>query len=153
MKLCNIINKRFNNIGVINTLIHLLIYNLVIILFKTDALENFIEVIANTIAFIVASLFSYMANAYFTFKKKTSNYSFWFSMLSFLIKLILSDLLVILFKFILIKLSLESLIFLIPIPVTCILLPLQYIVFKYIFRNEKSIPQSWNAYFFILTKK
>ncbi|HHU55983.1 MAG TPA: hypothetical protein GXZ48_04770 [Acholeplasmataceae bacterium] len=145
MKLSNIINKRFITfciIGVINTLIHLLIYNLVIILFKTDALENFIEVIANTIAFIVASLFSYMANAYFTFKKKTSNYSFWFSMLSFLIKLILSDLLVILFKFILIKLSLESLIFLIPIPVTCILLPLQYIVFKYIFRNEKSIPQS-----------
>jgi len=127
-----LINKIFNRtfitfciIGGLNTLVHLIIYN---------ALLNIYHIIiVNTIAFIVASLFSYWANARFTYKTKMNNTSFWLSMLTFAVKLILNNALVILFEFIFKEFNLEFLIPFIPIPVTLIILPLQFLVFNKIF--------------------
>lgn len=127
-----LINKIFNRtfitfciIGGLNTLVHLIIYN---------ALLNIYHIIiVNTVAFIGASFFSYWANATFTYKTKMDNTSFWLSMLTFAIKLILSNVLVIIFKFIFKEFNLVTLIPLIPIPVTLVILPLQFLVFNRIF--------------------
>jgi putative flippase GtrA len=114
-------------IGVINTLVHLVVYNL---LLKYDI------ILANTVAFIIASLFSYWANSTFTYKKKMNHNSFIASMITFLFKLFLSNGLTLLFEFIFVKLGMEDFIKLIPIPVTCIILPLQFLVFNRIFNPQ-----------------
>ena len=117
-------------IGVLTTLIHLFIYNL--------ALEPFDVISANTIAFILSSLFSYSMNARFAFKKEVNNTSFWLSMFAFLIKLLASNGLTFLFDKLANYLALPQLIKLIPIPVTCIIFPIQYIIFHYIFIISKN---------------
>lgn len=117
-------------IGVITTLIHLLIYNL--------TLEPFDVIPANTIAFILSSLFSYSMNARFAFKKEINNTSFWLSMFAFLIKLLASNGLTFLFDKLAIFLALPQLIKFIPIPVTCIIFPIQYIIFHHIFIVSKN---------------
>lgn len=111
-------------IGVINTLVHLSVYNL---LLGTHTL------IANTVAFIVASIFSYWANSTFTYKTKMNHHSFLASMLTFLGKLLLSNLLTLGFEWLFIRMNQENLIKLIPIPVTIIILPMQFLVFNRIF--------------------
>ncbi|MGE4571435.1 MAG: GtrA family protein, partial [Candidatus Izemoplasmatales bacterium] len=59
----------FGIIGVVNTLIHMLVYGLIYNLLsdQTNYLSAMIAFIANAIAFVSASTFSYFANAYFTF--------------------------------------------------------------------------------------
>ena len=115
-------------IGVLNTLVHLSVYNL---------LMSLGTLVANTIAFIIASLFSYWANSTFTYKTKMSNNSFIASMITFIVKLGLSDGLTLLFEYIFIRYHYQELIKLIPIPVTIILLPLQFLVFNRIFIPKK----------------
>lgn len=117
-------------IGVLTTLIHLFIYNI--------TFEKIGVLTANTIAFIVSSLFSYLTNARFSFGKKTNHTSFWLSMFTFLLKLLASNGLTLMFEKILISLDWSHLIKLIPIPVTCILFPIQFIVFHYIFKISKN---------------
>lgn len=115
-------------IGVLNTLVHLSVYNL---------LMSLGTLVANTIAFIIASLFSYWANSTFTYKTKMSNNSFIASMITFIVKLGLSDGLTLLFEYIFIRYHYQELIKLIPVPVTIILLPLQFLVFNRIFIPKK----------------
>lgn len=117
-------------VGVLTTLIHLAIYNL--------AYVDMGVVLANTIAFILSSLFSYFTNARFSFGKKMNNTSFWLSMLTFLIKLFASNGLTFLFEKLFIAIDMENLIKLIPIPVTCILFPVQYLVFNKIFTSSNN---------------
>ncbi|HEY8444606.1 MAG TPA: GtrA family protein [Bacilli bacterium] len=121
-------------IGVINTLLHLLVYNFFLLLFEKDEIFNIFdsyqEVIANTIAFISASVFSYWANATITFKAKMNYTSFGLLMLVFIMRLILSDFLVLVFKYIFLQLDLDQFIKIIPIPVSCILIPLQFLAFN-----------------------
>jgi putative flippase GtrA len=124
---------KFCIIGVINTFIHLIIYNLV--------LSTYSGTISNTIAFIAASIFSYFANTIFTYKKKIMKTTFVLAMLVFLVKLGFSDGLEYLFTLILEKNELPNLIKLNPIFITVILTPLQFLVFNKIFevQNEKNI--------------
>ena len=73
---------KFCIIGVLNTIIHLIVYNL------TFKITN--VVIANTIAFIVASVFSYFANTKFTYNKSPEATTFILVMITFAVKLALN---------------------------------------------------------------
>jgi putative flippase GtrA len=92
----------FGIIGLLNTLIHLLVYSSI----YNENSSQFIggAFFSNAIAFIVASVFSYFANAYFTFKPKNkSTMQFSIVILVFLSRLIVSSLLAELFDFIVIN--------------------------------------------------
>lgn len=116
-------------IGTINTLVHLAVFNLLI-----DVNTLF----ANTVAFIVASVFSYWANATFTYQTTMKHSTFVASMVTFVVKLLLSNALTLGFKWLLIYFDKKSLIKFIPIPVTLIILPLQFLVFNRIFLKKKA---------------
>lgn len=116
-------------IGVINTLVHLAVFNL---LLAVNTL------LANTAAFIIASVFSYFANASFTYNTKTNHTSFIQAMLTFIAKLFLSNALTIAFEWLLLNyLSKPEFIKYIPIPVTLIILPFQFLVFNRIFIKKQ----------------
>lgn len=101
----NFLTKKFLTfgiIGILNTFIHLLIYSLI----YNENTTGFIgsAFFSNSIAFIVASIFSYFANAYFTFKPKNKNtMQFSIVILVFLSRLLVSSLLAELFDFIVIN--------------------------------------------------
>lgn len=120
---------RFCLIGVVNTIIHLVIYNL--LLNEIDKV-----VLSQIIAFIIASLFSYWANTLFTYREKMRRKTFYLSMLTFIIKLLLNAGLAKAFEMLFIWLKFISLKKIIPLFITAILLPLQFLVFNKIF--EKS---------------
>lgn len=76
----------FGIIGVMNTAIHLSIYWVAFNPFDFGAFWS------NTVAFIGASVFSYFANAIFTFKPKNKNTTqFSIVMLVFLLRLLMSN--------------------------------------------------------------
>jgi len=92
----------FGIIGVLNTFIHLLVYTSIYDENSTKFLAG--AFFSNAIAFIVASVFSYFANAYFTFKPKNkSTMQFSAVILVFLTRLIISSLLAELFDYIVIN--------------------------------------------------
>ena len=101
----NFLTKKFLTfgiIGVLNTFIHLLVYSLI----YDENTAGFIggAFFSNAIAFVVASIFSYFANAYFTFKPKNkSTMQFSIVILVFLSRLLISSLLAELFDFIVIN--------------------------------------------------
>lgn len=118
---------KFCIIGVINTIIHLIIYNALRI--------DYGGTIATTIAFIVASIFSYFANSLFTYKKNVNKKTFILSMLVFIIKLMLNDGLELLFSYVFKKINILELIKFNPIFITIIILPIQFLVFNKIFKE------------------
>jgi putative flippase GtrA len=118
-------------IGVINTLIHWGVYLLLL---------QYTILLANTVAFIVASLFSYWANATFTYKDKVRSTTLFLSLLTFLAKLGLSDGLAYLFELWFKANDWTLLIKIIPIFITVILLPMQFLVFNKIFASRKPLP-------------
>lgn len=119
---------KFCIIGVINTIIHLVVYNFL--------LKNHHGTIANSVAFIVASLFSYFANSIFTYKRKVDRTTFALAMLVFLIKLGISDGLELFFTWIFRANALNHLIKFNPIFITAITTPLQFLVFNKIFEVD-----------------
>lgn len=120
---------KFCIIGILNTIIHLIVYNLLRI--------EFGGTISNTIAFIIASIFSYFANSLFTYKTEIRKKTFLLAMLIFTIKLLLSDGLEYLFSYLFTKFNVVSLIKYNPIFITAIILPLQFLIFNRIFRESK----------------
>lgn len=99
---------RFVIIGVLNTLIHTgMLYVMYFIYDKAGVLpqetEPFMRTLtANAIAFIVASVFSYFAHNWFTFRNKTtSGKSFIETMIALLIRLLMTEGLTALFVWIL----------------------------------------------------
>jgi putative flippase GtrA len=101
----NFLTKKFLTfgiIGVLNTLIHLLVYTSI----YNENTDKFISgaFFSNAIAFVVASVFSYFANAYFTFKPKNkSTMQFSIVILVFLSRLLISSSLAELFDYIVIN--------------------------------------------------
>ncbi len=118
-------------IGVFNTLIHWGVY---LLIYKQSIL------LANTIAFVVASLFSYWANAKFTYREKTTSRTFVLSFFTFLVKLGLSDGLAYLFELWFNHMGWTVLLKIIPLFITVILLPMQFLVFNKIFVSKKNSP-------------
>jgi len=125
----------FGLIGVINTGIHLLVYNLG---YLTFALGPFLS---NTLAFITASVFSYFANAIFTFKP-TSRNTMQFSavMVVYLARLLTSNLLTWGFDFgIQNWLGVDYLMHpwavnIAPFLASALLIPLAYFALEYVFK-------------------
>ncbi|MFA5289888.1 MAG: GtrA family protein [Candidatus Izemoplasmatales bacterium] len=94
----NFLTKKFLSfgiIGLINTLIHLLVYSLSYNhIFSTVSQPWLLAFLSNTLAFITASTFSYFANAVFTFKPANkSALQFSAVMGVFLARLLISNLL------------------------------------------------------------
>jgi putative flippase GtrA len=114
-------------IGVINTAIHFVIYKLIYL---------YDVIVANTIAFICASIFSYLANAKFTFKEKAESKSFVYTMLTFVGRLLLSDLITYWFDLFFIKIELNKFRPVAPIIASAILIPFQFIFLKLIFKKH-----------------
>ncbi|MDD4183815.1 MAG: GtrA family protein [Candidatus Izemoplasmatales bacterium] len=83
----------FGIIGIINTGIHLLVYWLVHnALTGVVASDAWLAFLANTVAFVSASVFSYFANAIFTFKPQNRNtLQFVTVILVFLARLLISN--------------------------------------------------------------
>lgn len=118
---------RFCIIGVINTIIHLIVYN--------SLRGEYGGTIATTMAFIIASLFSYFANSLYTYKTPIKKKTFFLAMLVFVLKLILNDSLEFVFSYMFTKLMHPELIKFNPIFITAIILPLQFLVFNKIFKE------------------
>ena len=129
---------RFCIIGVMNTIIHLIIYNLLRI--------EYGGTIATTIAFIIASLFSYFANSLYTYKTAIKKKTFFLAMMVFLFKLLLNDGLEYGFSYLFTRFEHIEFIKFNPIFITIIILPLQFLVFNKIFKDphyeENKVTQS-----------
>lgn len=133
----------FGIIGVINTLIHMgvywIFYNLVFSAILTSAQSAFL---ANTIAFISASTFSYFANALFTFKPQNkSTKQFSAVMMVFLVRLLVSNLLTTGFDYVIqswlgIDYEIHSWTSVIaPFAASVLLIPIAYFALDYVFRK------------------
>ncbi len=124
-------------IGLLNTVIDFLIYNG----YRLTNFFDYNEIIATTLAFIIASLFSYFANAKFTYKQKSNKDTFIKSIIVFILKWLLHLGLTLGFNTLFRAIDVESLITFTPIFVTCIVLPLQFIAFNIIFKKKDEIKE------------
>ena len=121
---------KFSIIGVLNTLIHLAIFA-VITQFAS-------VVVAQVVAFIIASVFSYFANTRVTYQQEAEVKTFTWVVVVYVVRLGLNALLAYAFEQVLISLSLSQFELLIPIMITAVLLPLQFIAFNVIFGVNKA---------------
>lgn len=148
----------FGVIGVVNTGIHLLIYNI-----SYNNITSFVEwiyklvsgtsgtviiasaslaFVSNVIAFIVASVFSYFANAIFTFKPKNKNATqFTVVMGVYLTRLLISSLLTALFNYIALEWLLWDYILnpvlksIPPFVASALLIPIAYFALDWVFKK------------------
>jgi len=130
----------FGIIGVLNTLIHLLVYTLI----YDDQVRSFFTgaFFSNAIAFIVASIFSYFANAYYTFKPKNkSSLQFSIVIVVFLVRLIISSLLAELFDFVVINvMNIDYAVYpaaelIAPFFASALLIPIAYFALDIVFKK------------------
>lgn len=153
----NFLTKKFLTfgiIGVINTGIHLLVY---VIVYKaiernvvdssswanlSEFLSKTVPFWANTVAFIVSSVFSYFANAFFTFKpKKKNTMQFSIVMLVYLLRLLTSNGLTTLFDYIIINgFHVDYNVYPIAINIapflgSALLIPIAYFALDYVFKK------------------
>lgn len=139
----NFLTKKFLTfgiIGVLNTLIHLLVYTSI----YNENTDKFISgaFFSNAVAFVVASVFSYFANAYFTFKPKNkSTMQFSIVILVFLSRLLISSSLAELFDYIVINwIGLDYSVYPIaksiaPFFASALLIPIAYFALDLVFKK------------------
>ncbi|HKL47371.1 MAG TPA: GtrA family protein [Candidatus Izemoplasmatales bacterium] len=143
----------FGTIGVFNTLIHMAVYGIVYNLLddRTMLVSSFIAFNANAIAFIVASTFSYFANAYFTFKPKhktTMQFSAVF--LVFLTRWIISSLLAAGFDFIVVRgfnidYATDPIAkYIAPFMASALLIPIAFIALNLVFKKTSDLKEKKN---------
>lgn len=137
----------FGIIGVINTLIHLTVYGvfyhyLLPALFQLGSEDYLTAVISNTAAFITASVFSYFANAFFTFKPKHKSVKqFSYVMFLLLIRLGISNALVALFEYMMIvgfhaDYTLYPILsYIPPFLSSALLIPIYFVLLNYVFKK------------------
>ena len=139
----------FGIIGVVNTVIDLIVYRISYThLGQTNLIENTIMTtafISGAIAFIVASIFSYFANAIYTFKpKKKSTAQFSIVMLVFLTRLFISSLLTSWFDYACINwlnfnYDIHNYLSLIPrLFASALLIPIAYFALDWVFKKTDS---------------
>ena len=148
------INKFWNRkfitfciIGVLNTLIHIGTLWVMYKIFEagnvlqTDNMETVRVLLGNAVAFIVASTFSYFANNYITFRnKKSDTKTFIESMIIFLARFGLTELLTFIFVSIFNAVGLEGIWvkYVAPFSASIIMIPIAYIFLaKVLDRSEK----------------
>ena len=139
----NFLTKKFlifGIIGLLNTLIHWAVYTPI----RDEAVDSFFAgaFFANSVAFVVASVFSYFANAYFTFKPENKNATqFSVVFLTFLSRWLISSLLTWLFDYIILNwIGLDYAVYPIteyiaPFMASAILIPVAYFVLDFIFKK------------------
>ena len=139
----NFLTKKFLTfgiIGVLNTIIHLLVYNLVF----DENVSNFFAsaFFSNAVAFIVASTFSYFANAYFTFKPENkSTMQFSIVILVFLTRLVISSLLAEFFNYAVVNwIGIDYTIYpaaksIAPFLASALLIPIAYFALDFVFKK------------------
>ena len=144
----NFITKKFLTfglIGVINTLIHLGVYGLIYNRLTAGAFFS------NTGAFIAASIFSYFANAYFTFKPKhktTSQFSI--VIIIFLSRWLISSSLASAFDYSIIYwIKIDYTIYpfakyIAPFLASAILIPFAYLMLNYVFKITSELKEKKN---------
>ena len=132
-------------IGVFNTLIHMLIYGVVYHQLFAGAF------LSNTVAFIGASVFSYFANAYLTFKPKhKTTTQFSVVILVFLTRLLISSLLASAFDYIVIYwIQIDYDIYPIatyiaPFFASALLIPLAYLALNFVFKKTSDLKEKNN---------
>ncbi|MFP4478202.1 MAG: GtrA family protein [Candidatus Izemoplasmatales bacterium] len=152
----NFLTKKFitfGTIGVFNTLIHMIVYGIVydIINNNTTLMSSVIAFNANAIAFIIASTFSYFANAYFTFKPKhrtTMQFSAVF--LVFLTRWLVSSLLAAGFDFAVVRwIGIDYSIYpsakyIAPFLASALLIPVAYFALNIVFKKTSDIKEKKN---------
>ena len=133
----------FGIIGVLNTGIHLVVYKICYNYIQIPE-EFFLSIafVSNSIAFISASIFSYFANAIYTFKpKKKSTSQFSIVMLVYFTRLLISSLLTSWFDYIFINLlnfdynTYNYLELLAPLLASALLIPIAYFALDWVFKK------------------
>ena len=139
----------FGIIGVINTGIHLIVYYLAYNIILPIENEILLAFWSNTVAFVSASIFSYFANAIFTFKpKRKSTVQFSIVMIVFLLRWFISSSLTSLFDSIAINwlqfdYEAHSILSLVaPLFASALLIPIAYFALDWVFRKtDKEKPE------------
>ncbi|MGE4572364.1 MAG: GtrA family protein, partial [Candidatus Izemoplasmatales bacterium] len=143
----------FGIIGVVNTLIHMLVYGLIYNLLsdQTNYLSAMIAFIANAIAFVSASTFSYFANAYFTFKPKhKTTVQFSAVILVFLARWLVSSLMAAGFDYTVVHwIGLDYEIYplakyIAPFLASALLIPVAYLALNIVFKKTSDIKENQN---------
>lgn len=141
----------FGIIGVINTGIHLAVYWLCFnpLAFQSITLDlgvldtNLGAFLSNSVAFIVASVFSYFANVIVTFKPaRKSGKQFSFVMGVFVLRMIVSSLLTGAFNFIMLRWILQTpnyvhswMSVIAPFFASALMIPVAYFALEYVFKK------------------
>lgn len=135
----------FGIIGVFNTLIHMLTYGVFYNQFSARAFFS------NVAAFIVASVFSYFANAYFTFKPKhKTTKQFSAVLLVFLARLLISSLLAMIFDYIVIHWfnvdynALPLATYIAPMLASVLLIPIAFLALNVVFKKTSDQKEKEN---------
>jgi len=145
----------FGIIGVVNTGIHLAVYwvcfNLLAfqqITLDLGALNTDLGAfLSNTVAFIVASVFSYFANVVITFKPaKKSGKQFSYVMGVFVVRMVVSSLLTAVFNFIMLQWILQTpdyqqswMSVIAPFFASALMIPIAYFALEYVFKKTGEI--------------
>ncbi len=150
-------NKKFIKfciIGVCNTLIHMgtlwLMYKLfeALNILQTENLETVKVLVGNAVAFTVASIFSYFAHNYFTFKnKERSKKEFWESMFVFAARFGLTELLTFIFVSIFkaMKLGKVWIKYVGPFGASIIMIPIAYLCLSLVLDHSKDEEKKENS--------
>ncbi len=135
----------FGVIGVINTMIHMVVYGVFYNRFEAGAF------LSNMTAFIVASVFSYFANAYLTFKPKhKTTMQFSAVILVFLTRLLVSSVLAYGFDFMVINWFNVNYdvypiaTYIAPFLASALLIPIAYLALNVVFKRTSDIKENQN---------
>ncbi|HOO43770.1 MAG TPA: GtrA family protein [Bacillota bacterium] len=130
----------FGLIGVANTLIHLTIYTICYNNFNLS--EIWLAFVSNSVAFVTASVFSYFANAIFTFKPtKRNTIQFSLVMIVFLIRWFISSSLTSMFNYMFVEwlnvdyLAVPFMKQIPPLLGSALLIPIAYFALDHVFRK------------------
>lgn len=144
----NFLSKKFITfgiIGLVNTFIHMLVYGIFYQDFQAGAF------LSNVIAFVSASVFSYLANAYFTFKPThKSSMQFGVVMLVFLMRLVVSSFLTSVFDYIVIEwIQIDYAVYPIatyiaPFFASALLIPVAYFILDIVFKKTSDYKNKKN---------
>lgn len=116
-------------IGACITVVHIIFYGW----FNTSMHHS----LSNLLAFIIASIFSYLANTFITYKSRIYRSNFIAAVIVYTVKLLLNGVLELGFNELLIALSVATFYsnILIPVMITAVITPLQFLVFNKMYKK------------------
>ncbi len=137
-------NKKFLTFCIIGGLAYLIHQGIYLLYTKTfNFYDDKYHLISTAIAFSIASIFTYYANAIFTYKTKASSKTMWQSIVVFIIKFVLTEVLTLGIMAIMNANFDKKDVFykvvdiMLPLILTCITLILQFFAFNVIFKEDK----------------